>query len=118
MWARVIEFMLAVWLGISPYIFGYTREMKFYWYNDYICAFCLSLFALLSFYKPLRKLHLCNLILVFWLIFLGYFLRSNELDNILQNYVVIALLLVMISLVPSEASKPPMPWRRFYNNKT
>ena len=117
MWARVVEFMLAMWLAISPFIFKYSGEETWAWVNDFTCSALISFFALICFYKPLRKMHLCNLIVSFWLIGLGFFHETVPMPGYLQNYVVIGLLLLMIDLVPSEANKPPFPWRDFYKSR-
>lgn len=117
MWARIVEFMLACWLAISPYIFGYTKEETLLWINDYVCSSLLIFFSLICLYKPLRKMHLCNLILAFWLISMGFYSKSLPLPGYIQNYVVLGILLLMIGIVPSEASLPPMPWRKFYESR-
>ena len=114
MWARVVEFMLACWLSISPFLFSYPKDAIFFWVNDLSCSCLIAFFALASYYKPLRKMHLCNLAVSFYLIALSYFFRSSPLYEPLQNYMVLGLLLLMIALVPSEADKPPVPWREFY----
>lgn len=115
MWARIVEFMLACWLSISPFIFGYPDESLFFWINDLTCASLLAFFALICYYEPLRKMHLCNLALSFYLISLSYFFKGSSLEHPLQNYMVLGLLLLMISIVPSDADKPPKPWRDWYN---
>ena len=114
MWGRVVEFMLACWLSISPFIFSYKKDALFFWFNDLTCSSLIALFALVSYYKPLRKMHLCNLLVACYLIALSYFFRSSPLYEPLQNYMVLGLLLLMIALVPSEANQPPVPWREFY----
>ena len=62
-------------------------------------------------------MHLCNLAVAFYLILLGYIFKEGAYPEPLQNYVVLGLLLFMIAIVPSEASKPPVPWREFYRKK-
>ena len=115
MWARIVEFMLACWLAISPFIFGYPSGISFFWINDLICSSLIIFFSLICYYKPLRKMHLFNLLIAFYLIIVSYALKSSPFYQPLQNYIVLGILLLMLALVPSEASKPPMPWRDFYS---
>lgn len=114
MWARVIEFMLACWLAISPFIFSYPKDALFFWFNDLTCSSFIAIFSLVCFYTPLRKMHLCNLVIAFYLMALSYFFRAADLYEPLQNYMVLGILLLMIAVVPAEADKPPVPWRKFY----
>lgn len=116
MWARVIEFSLASWLAISPFIFRYPNTPRAPWFNDLIVSSLIALFALLSFYSPLRKLHLANLAVSFYLMLLVFLTPERALSPPYQNYMVLGLLLLMISTIPTDASKPPRPWRDFYKN--
>lgn len=111
MWARVIEFMLACWLALSPFIFTYPDDATFFWANDFICSTAITFFALISFYIPLRKMHLCNLLIAFYLIALGFIFKESSA----QNYVVLGILFLMLAIIPTDASLQPKPWRDFYN---
>ena len=114
MWARVIEFTIACWIALSPFIFRYPGDAVFFWTSDLITSSLIAFFSLVSFYKPLRKMHLFNVLVSFYLILLGYIFKEGAYPEPLQNYVVLGLLLVMIAIVPSETNKPPVPWREFY----
>ncbi len=114
MWARVLEFTMAIWLSISPFILGYADELRFFWVNDLIVAPLMVFFSLISLYAPLRKMHLCNLLTSAYLVFLSYFFKGLEANALLQNYMVLGLLLFMLTIVPTDAAKPPIPWRDFY----
>ena len=113
MWPRVIEFMLACWLAISPFIFNYPKSTTFFWVNDFGCSVAIAFFALISFYEPLRKMHLCNLLMAFYLIILGFIFKESSLQSALQNYVVLGIIFLMIAIVPTDASEQPKPWRDF-----
>ncbi len=115
MWARIIEFMLACWLSISPFTFGYPDNALFFWVNDLVCSSLIAFFALICYYEKLSKMHLCNLALSAYLIALSYFFKGSSLEAPLQNYMVLGLLIMMISVIPSEANKPPKPWRNWYD---
>ncbi len=116
MWARVVEFMLALWLAISPFIFGYPDSAFFFLINDFSCSTLLAFFSLICYYKPFRKMHLLNLLIACYLIALAYIFKQSPHQALLQNYMVIGLLLLMIGLVPTESEKPPHSWRDFYKN--
>ncbi len=117
MWARVVEFMLACWLSISPFIFRHPFEETFLWANDLTCAVLIALFALLSFVKGLEKIHLLTLGVALWLWGLGYTTFPDPAPIALENDLTVGLLLLMIALVPSQSSLPPRSWRKFYNKK-
>lgn len=113
MWARVIEVMIAIWLALSPFIFRYSSEEMFLWANDFICASCIALFALLSFCRPLQKIHLTTLAIAFWLWSLGYSNFPDKASIASQNAVVIGLLLLMLAIIPSHSEQPSSSWKRF-----
>lgn len=112
MWARILEFMLACWLAISPFIFRYPKEPLFVWINDFTCSILIAFFALICYVKSLRQMHLWNLGMAFWLYATGYFLHLPKGAS--QNYIVLGILLLMTAILPSESEKPPKPWRDFY----
>ena len=116
MWARVVEFMLACWLAISPFIFAYPSKATFFWANDFITSVLIAFFALISFYAPLKKMHLCNLLVALYLIALAFVLKGDPMESTLQNYMVLGILFLMIAIVPTDASSSPQPWRDFYGN--
>lgn len=117
MWARVVEFMLACWLAISPFIFSYPKDALFYWYNDLITCSLIAFFSLASYHTPIRKLHLCNLTIAFYLITLCFFFQADGLYAPLQNYMVLGILLLMIAIIPTHADQPPVGWRKFFEKK-
>jgi hypothetical protein len=114
MWARVVEFMVACWLALSPFIFHYKAEETFLWANDFICSFLISCFAFLSYYEPIRKIHLLSLGVSFWLFYAGYHTFPEPATGALQNYVVVSLVLMMLNIIPTDSSLPPRPWRDFF----
>ena len=107
MWARVVEFMLACWLVISPFIFQHPEEEGALWATDFICGASVALFALLSFAKRLSKIHLLNLLVAFWLIIVGHGMRSIDPLAAHQNQLILGLLFSMLALVPSHSERPP-----------
>jgi peptidoglycan/LPS O-acetylase OafA/YrhL len=114
MWARIIEFMLACWLAISPFLFGYTPEQTPFFVNDFICAFLMGVFSLGSYFHSVRKLHLLNLAISLWLLLVAFWIDPKANHLIVQNYTVVGLLLFMLAIVPSSANDPPYSWQKFY----
>ncbi len=117
MWARVVEFMLACWLALSPFIFRYRSEDTFLWVNDFICASLVALFALLSFWHPLRKIHLMTLGVALWLWGQGYTSFPEIAPPAQANSVAIGLILLMLAIVPSHSHHSPLSWKEFINKK-
>lgn len=117
MWARVVEVMIAIWLSLSPFIFRHPPEDRFLWTNDFVCACLIVLFALLSFWRPLQKIHLATLGISFWLWALGYTNFPERACVGTQNSVVIGLLLLMLAIIPSHSEQPSPSWKRFIRDK-
>jgi hypothetical protein len=113
MWARVVEFMLACWLAISPFIFRYPPQETFLWTNDLICACLIALFALLSFWDPLRKIHLLSLGVAFWLLGHGYSTFPSIALPPQENSVVLGLLVLMLAIIPSQSHLHSRSWQEF-----
>lgn len=86
----------------------------FFWVNDFTVATLIALFSLGTYYKPLRKIHLVNLAIALYLIFLSYLFQDSPMYAALQNYMVLGIIILMTAIIPSEATKPPIPWRKYY----
>lgn len=117
MWARVVEFMLAVWLALSPIILRYPAQATSWWVNDFVCAFLIAVFALFSFRESLRKMHTLTLGVALWLWLRGYSDFPNPPSVSLQNSVVIGLLLLMMAIVPSHSHHPSHSWKHYKRKK-
>lgn len=117
MWARVVELMLGCWLAMSPFIFRHSTNQTSLWTNDLVCAATIVTLSLLSFWRPLRRLHLINVVVALWLIGFGFLLSSYPAPPALQNDIAAGLLLVMLAVIPSEAVHPPQSWRDFYTRE-
>ncbi len=114
MWARIVEVSLGCFLAISSFIFPYPAPL---WIFDFFVAVWIWFFALASYHHPLRKIHLMNLIPAFTLIVIAWMQPNPPPAPAFQNYMVIALLLFLFTILPSHASSPPDPWSKFYQNK-
>lgn len=113
MWARVIEFMLACWLAVSPFVFRHAADATLLWANDLTCSVMLAALALSSFHQRMRRAHLLILVLALWLVGLGLVRANASPDAAAQNHIVVALLVGMLAIVPSRASQPPPAWVEF-----
>jgi hypothetical protein len=113
MWARVIEVMLGCWLAVSPFIFRHAAEETALWRTDLGCALAVVALALLSFWHPLRRAHLAIGLVALWLVGFGYLASPRPVPPAFQNDLVVGLLLLMLAIIPSEASLPPERWRDF-----
>lgn len=111
MWARTIETMLGFWLAISPFVFAHPTGEARLWWNDLLCALVVICAALVSFARSARRAHLVNTGVALWLVAVAYAWSSHPASAASQNHMVTGLLLLMLSIVPSEASRPPEAWR-------
>ncbi|TWU66595.1 SPW repeat protein [Crateriforma conspicua] len=109
MWGRVVEIMTAVWLAISPWIFGVSDQPQLVW-SDMLIALAIATCSGLSYWRPTRRAHLVILLISVGLIAWGR-LSGTPPIAAHQNHIVIGLFLLMIALIPNEASRPPEPWR-------
>tara|TARA_R110002049_G_scaffold50370_3_gene143136 strand:+ start:183524 stop:183868 length:345 start_codon:yes stop_codon:yes gene_type:complete len=109
MWGRIIEISTAVWLAISPWVFRSQDIMTLVWL-DLSISLLIVIFAGLSYWKPTRHAHLLSLVVAVGLIAWGRF-GGTPPPVYHQNHIVVGLFLLMIALIPNEASKPPLVWR-------
>lgn len=114
MWARVVEVMLGLWLAISWLIFGYREASLLI--NDFTIAFLICLFSLLSYLPRFQKMHLFNFLIGVWFIILAYMMQGS-LFYVDQNYMILGILFLMISILPSHAKYPPRRWIQFMIKK-
>lgn len=112
MWSRVVEFMLACWLSISPFIFRHADEAVVLWASDFVCAVLIGTFALLSYWPPARHAHLLSVLVALWLIGFGRFGGEHPVSAGMQNEITVGLLLLMFAIVPNDATRPPWNWYR------
>lgn len=111
MWGRVIEISAAVWLAVSPFVFRAADNATLVW-ADNLIALAIVTLAGFSFWHPTRYAHLLTLLVALGLIVWGRFTESTPLPPYHQNHIVIGLFLLMIALIPNDASAPPAAWRK------
>lgn len=112
MWARIAEFIIAIWLIVSRFILPYG-ELKFD-FADFGIPFLIIFFAALSYFGWLNKMHLLQVIPALWLLEISFTYPTPWLPFGLQNHILVALTLLTFAIIPSRASEPPRPWKRFY----
>lgn len=117
MWARNVEFMLGVWLVLSPFIFHGAEPPDTVMYTDFACGAAVCLIALVAYWPPSRKLHLLNGVIGMGLIAFA-FLAGAPPPPYHQNHVVWGLLVLMTCIVPNRVDEPPRRWREYYNEET
>jgi hypothetical protein len=113
MWARVVEMMLGCWLIVSPWIFRHPTYETALWWIDIASGSLVVIFALFSFWERTYRAHLGTVLLALALGLFGRFAMPPE-HVAAQNHVTVALLLLMLAIIPTEASRPPLKWREHY----
>jgi NAD(P)-dependent dehydrogenase (short-subunit alcohol dehydrogenase family) len=113
MWARTVEVMLGCWLAASPFILRHAAERTALWWNDLLCACAVIALALLS-WSRWQRAHLAIAAVALWLVGFGFVGSEHPVPPALQNDIVVGLLLMMMAIVPNEASLPPPDWRPFF----
>lgn len=111
MWARVVEIMLGCWLAISPLVFRASAADAGLWAMDLAAAALVITLAVVSYLPKLVHAHLAILAVAAWLATAAYLAPGSPPPPTAQNHLMVALLLAMFALVPSDASKPPRRWR-------
>jgi hypothetical protein len=111
MWARDLELALGLWLAVSPFVFAHPDGDSFLWTHDLACAAATVVLALLACGRRTRRAHLLELAIAAWLVAFGWLTASDTPTPASQNHIVVGLLVGMLAIVPSDASRPPRSWR-------
>ncbi|QDV45570.1 hypothetical protein Enr13x_54490 [Stieleria neptunia] len=109
MWGRVVEIMTAVWLAASPFVFR-VQDSESFVLVDSLIALLVAILAGLSYWSPTRHAHVLILVVATGLTFWGRFAELPP-PPIHQNHIVVGLFLIMIAIIPNDASRPPRQWR-------
>lgn len=117
MWARVVEIMLGLWLVVSPFVLRHDMDETLPWAVDLTAGTVVVVLALGSFHARLRRLHLLELLVAASLLAFGWLGGGLDPEPAHRNWVVLALLLAMVAVVPSHAHDPPRAWQRYYEEK-
>lgn len=113
MWPRVAEFMLACWLAISPFVFRYSAEQTANWSIDVGAGAAVMAFSAAAHHRRLRYAHVGTLAVSLALAAWSY-VRANAawpVPPAEQNHLLVALLLLMFAVIPTNCNEPPPAWR-------
>lgn len=110
MWGRVVEMCIAVWLLLSPFIFRASDNVTAVW-TDTLLALVIATLASLSYWRPTRHAHLVTLLVAIGMILWGRLSSSSPPPAIEQNHIFVGFFLLIIAIIPNEASRPPAEWR-------
>ncbi len=110
MWGRIVEIMTAVWLAVSPFVFDVQSNLTLLW-TDLGIALVVWTLSGLSYWHPTRHAHLLIVLVSIGLILWGRFAIAPP-PPIHQNHIVVGLFLLMIAIIPNDASRPPRSWRQ------
>ena len=118
MWPRPVEVMLGCWLAASPFIFSHSSAEPRLWWNDLGSALLIVTFSLFSFWSRATRAHLLNILMALWLVGFGYFGFADQSPPAAQNDLTVGLILLMLAIIPSEATLPPKGWRDFAGSRS
>ena len=111
MWARYIEVFLGLGVIACAWVLPHPEAPWRVW-NDVVCGVLVILLAILSFFGPTRWAHIGIGAVGLWLGGTAYFSVERPGPAAAQCEIVLALLLLLMFLIPNEATEPPVPWRR------
>ena len=111
MWPRVAELMIGLWLILSPLIFRGTNAVEQFAPLDVTAGAAVVIFSLLSFWDRTEWAHFGTALLAIGLGAFAYLAWERPGPPAAQNEIFVALLLLLLAIIPNEASRPPKPWR-------
>jgi hypothetical protein len=107
----VTEALLAAWLAASPFVLGSSKAAPWPVLHDLVVAALLAAPALLSLRRRWRRAHLLELPVALWLTGFGWVRHATAPTAAAQNHMLLGLVVLMLAILPSEASRPPLAWR-------
>jgi len=110
MWGRVVEMMTAVWLLLSPFIFRAQDNPWILW-GDVLTAGVIAVLSGLSYTRSLRHAHWLILLVAIGLVVAGRLAASPPATAADQNHIFVGFFLMMIAIIPNQASEPPLCWQ-------
>ncbi len=111
MWGRIVELMTAVWLLFSPFIFDAQDNAAILW-GDTGVALLIALLSGLSFWSRLQYAHFAILLIAVALVLVGRFATPPPAIAAQQNHIFVGFFLMMIAIIPNNASQPPAGWQK------
>ena len=111
MWPRVAELMLGLWLILSPLIFRGTEAAQQFARIDVLAGAAVVVFSLMSFWRRTEWAHFGTAVLALGLGAFAYLAWERPGPPAAQNEIFLALVLLLLAIIPNEASRPPRSWR-------
>jgi hypothetical protein len=109
MWPRVLELFIACWLIISHFLLCYDGKV------DFVAAALIGIIGCVSF--RFRMFHLFQIVPISILLYTSYIYPTWQLPFSLQNFILTALTLLFVCILPSDIHLPPKEWRDFLKKK-
>lgn len=116
MWPRAVELMLGLWLTLGPFLFSHLDDRALTWSVE-LSGWTVVVLAALSFTRRFHRAHLGNIAVGLWLAAHGYFGYAHPAPPGAQNAILTGLTVLMIAIAPTDSTRPPASWRRFYGEQ-
>lgn len=113
MWPRYFEFFFGFWLLLTPAIFDHGDQWPQLALNERICGALVILLTLVSFQRRFRWSHFVTFAVALWIWGFAWTVPPRPGPPAAQSDITVAILLLMFVILPNEASRPPVSWRKF-----
>lgn len=110
MWPRWIECGLAGWLSCAGFVLGVPAAALGVWVVDSAAALAVIAAAITASRRRDGRAHVLTLA-VGVIVFVHGFVQPWPLPAWHENHILVGLLLVMFAVIPTDAHRPPPPWR-------
>ena len=114
-WPHYCEMLLSLWLLVAPWILNYGDSNIFRDVNI-AAAMVTLLLDIISIRLYKRYGYLAVLGVAAGLLIHAFFVMPPQAAGT-QNNILVALLLVMFAILPTEATLPPPSWREFHEKQ-
>ncbi|MEQ8768034.1 MAG: hypothetical protein RL885_29290 [Planctomycetota bacterium] len=109
MWARVVEVLLACWLGVSPFVIPEASRTHPRYAVDYTAALLVAGFSLFACVPRRGVWRMGTFAVGLGIAVAGWCGLGNEAGA--QNLLSVGLLLAMFAVIPTQASELPRSWK-------
>ena len=106
-WPRLCEIGCGIWLMASPRVLAAENHAATV---AFACGIAVAGLACASFAYSLRYAHLGSLAVAMGLLLHGYFAAEHPAPLFYQSEILTGLMLLMFTILPSRASRPPEAW--------